>query len=1185
MKKINKKIISFICIVTMVVTTLFSASPLKVYAAGVSAFSQIEAQYFDSKFVFDVKADNWFNLKASDGVVSYICDKDYVVYDTVDFGSGGASGFQVNTSTYGGGGGKVQVILDNIEGNVLGECVISENYSWTTFSTSSCIINGESITGEHKVFLKFTGNAPMFNLKWFKFTGAATTSADATLSDLKVGGTTVSGFSAANTNYNVLLPEGTTIGDAQAQITAIKNDAKAEAPVITQVAELPGAATVAVTAEDGTTIKKYTINFTVYQASQFPNYVERGNKVTFDSSGKFTDSLASNTNIFADSNITLGAGNLTGPGEVIYKSDSNFKSASIDVLIGKWGLNFSELNDLKAYEVSYNNGVYTLGKKIDLVRKITPNLMTSKDTVMATYVSTQISAGVKYLRIILPTSDYFNNGSTGPFTDFKIEKISFESTNSASPQYSGSLIDNCTDFSKYVSGVDTSNLEVTNLTNIWDIRTFTTRQYVARKDSKIENKAMTYAVPSGKDIKSAYVEAYSFGVPSKYFQVWASRDGTNYLNITNELSYSKPGYTVAATDFASTTINLERVPDGTKYIQVRLPAYLNTDITPRITKVALMYGDEIAVNINDYNNQPSMHTANTSIAFATSKIKIDGTVEMDTSGKPIGDWQDAQSINIAGATDTNGDSHSSNIFFKYDYDNLYIGAQIKDPTPMINSNTGNGIWNGDNLEIFLGDEDINYSQYPDKTGTLLPSDRQIVLSGGIDYGYQYYINVNGVSIPATIIMDVKKSNDGKGYSIEASIPLATLNIKNSWNGSPIILNAVLNDGGSPGRGQWGWTTNGESTKKQRGLWGLATFNKVSASVDEVLFTSNVNNQTQLVTVSGKTLNVQGKDVTMIVKDPSGNISNIDQVKSDSNGNFTFTYNLNTNAAGNGIYTVSVSGEGISRPTMDTFNFVFDGTIIVAPVTPEAPNVTADDTLNKVIGMTTGMEYKLDSAGYVAYNATTFNAIDFSGNHVLLVRVAAEGINPVSNATTLTFTTNPVPVIPVTLTNTDITAVINAIKNTEVKGKITIDVTTNKIVAKEIFDAIKGTDKTIIFVAGNIQWIFNGKDIKGDTKTLNLTVKLATLSTTDSPNKDAIAQKVKNADVFVISFAKNGQLPGKATVRIKLAENWLNGKNKNDIYIYYYNITSKKFELVAKKLKVDEDGYVQFDITHNSDYFN
>ncbi len=87
----------------------------------------------------------------------------------------------------------------------------------------------------------------------------------------------------------------------------------------------------------------------------------------------------------------------------------------------------------------------------------------------------------------------------------------------------------------------------------------------------------------------------------------------------------------------------------------------------------------------------------------------------------------------------------------------------------------------------------------------------------------------------------------------------------------------------------------------------------------------------------------------------------------------------------------------------------DVVISLIPVTPSAPAVTNDDTLNTVAGMAAGMEYNLDSAGYVAYMQAAFDAISFAGNHTLLVRVAAEGINPASADTILTFTTNPISI--------------------------------------------------------------------------------------------------------------------------------------------------------------------------------
>ena len=91
----------------------------------------------------------------------------------------------------------------------------------------------------------------------------ASGSSDATLSDLKVSGTTVTGFSASVLSYNVVLPAGT---NTVPTVTATTTDPNAT-KVITPAASLPGATTVVVTAENGTSTQTYTVNFTVQSSS------------------------------------------------------------------------------------------------------------------------------------------------------------------------------------------------------------------------------------------------------------------------------------------------------------------------------------------------------------------------------------------------------------------------------------------------------------------------------------------------------------------------------------------------------------------------------------------------------------------------------------------------------------------------------------------------------------------------------------------------------------------------------------------------------------------------------------------------------------------------------------------------------------------------------------------------------
>lgn len=89
-------------------------------------------------------------------------------------------------------------------------------------------------------------------------------SADATLSDLTVDGTTVEGFDPTVTAYAVELPQGTTVIPT---VNATTNHPNASFTV-NDATELPGISNVVVTAEDGTTKKTYYVNFTLDVSSR-----------------------------------------------------------------------------------------------------------------------------------------------------------------------------------------------------------------------------------------------------------------------------------------------------------------------------------------------------------------------------------------------------------------------------------------------------------------------------------------------------------------------------------------------------------------------------------------------------------------------------------------------------------------------------------------------------------------------------------------------------------------------------------------------------------------------------------------------------------------------------------------------------------------------------------------------------
>lgn len=135
----------------------------------------------------------------------------------------------------------------------------------------------------------------------------------------------------------------------------------------------------------------------------------------------------------------------------------------------------------------------------------------------------------------------------------------------------------------------------------------------------------------------------------------------------------------------------------------------------------------------------------------------------------------------------------------------------------------------------------------------------------------------------------------------------------------------------------------------------------------------------------------------------------------------------------------------------------------------------------------------------------------------------------------------------------------------------IDFTANNAVAKKgWFDAIKGQDKKLVFSNDGIQWVFSGKDIVNNTKDIDLTIT--------SEIKEASEYGGKG-NVAVISFADNGELPGKARIRLKA--NYLLGSGFN---LYFENGSEISLERTDGKGYEDgEDRWVEFYVTHNSKF--
>lgn len=147
--------------------------------------------------------------------------------------------------------------------------------------------------------------------------------------------------------------------------------------------------------------------------------------------------------------------------------------------------------------------------------------------------------------------------------------------------------------------------------------------------------------------------------------------------------------------------------------------------------------------------------------------------------------------------------------------------------------------------------------------------------------------------------------------------------------------------------------------------------------------------------------------------------------------------------------------------------------------------------------------------------------------------------------------------------------------------ITVDITNNSTVDKDIFNAIKGKDVTITFIGNGVSWTFNGEDITSNTLS-NIDLSLKPVSNELANKISAKLYEVTGEEITSIpfSFSYDGELPGAAVVKIYIAKN-LTGKTIN---IYRYYSDKNTYELVQSNLKVDSDGYVTYSTNHCSDYF-
>ena len=169
-----------------------------------------------------------------------------------------------------------------------------------------------------------------------------------------------------------------------------------------------------------------------------------------------------------------------------------------------------------------------------------------------------------------------------------------------------------------------------------------------------------------------------------------------------------------------------------------------------------------------------------------------------------------------------------------------------------------------------------------------------------------------------------------------------------------------------------------------------------------------------------------------------------------------------------------------------------------------------------------------------------------------------------------------------ITSTISNSFLSDVKAASEDAIINVDITSNKVIPKEIFDAIKGTNKMLRLNSDDIQWVIKGSDITGETRDVDLSGNVS-LKYFDVYSD--LAAMLGETKCVTIGFAENAVLPGKATVRFMpdaYLQNWIIGGTSN-LYIYCYNEADGKLETVASGIALTKENNLEFDVTQGGEY--
>lgn len=141
------------------------------------------------------------------------------------------------------------------------------------------------------------------------------------------------------------------------------------------------------------------------------------------------------------------------------------------------------------------------------------------------------------------------------------------------------------------------------------------------------------------------------------------------------------------------------------------------------------------------------------------------------------------------------------------------------------------------------------------------------------------------------------------------------------------------------------------------------------------------------------------------------------------------------------------------------------------------------------------------------------------------------------------------------------------------GRIMIDDTSEGLLPAAAFDAIRGRDVTVVLYRDSYQWVLNGLDIVNPSKDIMVHMNIITTP--------GLTYRT-DGDVVLLVFYENGELPGKARIRIKSDYLYNQRQLTGALYLYYLGAEGLEEEDANFDMKFDgSDKWCYLDVTHNS----